>query len=395
MPQSSSDSVSRGRIPVAKPLAAAGDGPTAQTASMGAEAKPQLSAAAILANPLTNTGIEPPSSLLAVDIATKVPRQADVKSTVAPINENPLEQGGQPPKAPLKQGAKALSEETDTPLHVLEANKNEFVQPPVDSKAPQDTPERREDESLAHSSTTDGPSVVPPTADPLQVAAQTYPWLYMNSTLDACFAEAEKNAKKELDDLERQVTQDETALADEKVRYDSERLIEFCDELGSNLFAKEAPAVMQSFMSFGEICERVEAEALQLAMTTPSLESEEPLQVYSAMMDKLDELQEQASKLESSILRLTKSASGTTSSTHSLEQESLPNASADKDHDDKEKEQLAEDAVTAREQIIGVFAACLPVLRARKANLSMAQELIDSAQENFSLALRMESLGIA
>ncbi|KAF5364069.1 hypothetical protein D9756_000163 [Leucocoprinus leucothites] len=350
MPQSSSDSVSRGRIPVAKPLAAAGDGPTAQTASMGAEAKPQLSAAAILANPLTNTGIEPPSSLLAVDIATKVPRQAD------------------PPKAPLKQGAKALSEETDTPLHVLEANKNEFVQPPVDSKAPQDTPERREDESLAHSSTTDGPSVVPPTADPLQ---------------------------KELDDLERQVTQDETALADEKVRYDSERLIEFCDELGSNLFAKEAPAVMQSFMSFGEICERVEAEALQLAMTTPSLESEEPLQVYSAMMDKLDELQEQASKLESSILRLTKSASGTTSSTHSLEQESLPNASADKDHDDKEKEQLAEDAVTAREQIIGVFAACLPVLRARKANLSMAQELIDSAQENFSLALRMESLGIA
>lgn len=36
---------------------------------------------------------------------------------------------------------------------------------------------------------------LPSTSDPLQVAAQTYPWLYMNSTLDACFADAEKTAE--------------------------------------------------------------------------------------------------------------------------------------------------------------------------------------------------------
>jgi len=52
-------------------------------------------------------------------------------------------------------------------------------------------------------------------------------------------------------------------------------------------------------------------------------------------------------------------------------------------------------ATTAREQIISVFAACLPVLKARIANLSMAQDLVDGALENASLSLQMESLGIA
>ncbi|KAG5728629.1 hypothetical protein E4T56_gene442, partial [Termitomyces sp. T112] len=33
-----------------------------------------------------------------------------------------------------------------------------------------------------------------PTSDPLQVAAQLYPWLYMTSTLDACFKSAEQTA---------------------------------------------------------------------------------------------------------------------------------------------------------------------------------------------------------
>lgn len=64
---------------------------------------------------------------------------------------------------------------------------------------------------------------------------------------------------------------------------------------------------MQSFMTFGEICERTEAETLQLAMAEPNLESEEPLKMYNALMDRLDNLQEQASELESSILSLTES----------------------------------------------------------------------------------------
>lgn len=48
----------------------------------------------------------------------------------------------------------------------------------------------------------------------------------------------------------------------------------------------------------------------------------------------------------------------------------------------------------AHSELKRVFAACMPVLRARVANLTMAQDLIDSAQENISISLRMENLGI-
>jgi len=145
---------------------------------------------------------------------------------------------------------------------------------------------------------------------------------------------------------------------------------------------------MQSFMTFGEICERTETETLQLAMAEPNLESEEPLQMYNALMDRLDNLQEQASELESSILSLTES--NITPSV--LVDSKFPSQVGAISADNKKAEM--EGTNSAREQIIGVFMACLPVLRARKANLTMAQELIDSAQENLSLALRMESMGI-
>jgi hypothetical protein len=52
------------------------------------------------------------------------------------------------------------------------------------------------------------------------------------------------------------------------------------------------------------------------------------------------------------------------------------------------------DASTVHSQVAGVFAACLPILRARIANLSLAQELVDSVLENASLSLRMESMGL-
>jgi len=148
---------------------------------------------------------------------------------------------------------------------------------------------------------------------------------------------------------------------------------------------------MQSFMAFGEICEHTEAETLQLAMAEPSLESEEPLQMYNAMMDRLDNLQEQASELESSILSLTES--NITTSTPLVFVDTMAPSQVGTTSADNKKAEM-EDTNPAREQIMSVFMACLPVLRARKANLTMAQELIDSAQENLSLALRMESMGI-
>jgi hypothetical protein len=83
-----------------------------------------------------------------------------------------------------------------------------------------------------------------------------------------------------------------------------------------------------------------------------------------------EELHAEAVKLESSILQLTSP------------RPSSPSATTNSDPD------------TARSQILGVFSACLPVIRARISNISMAQDLIDGALENLSISLRMESLGL-
>ncbi|KAL9713162.1 hypothetical protein Ac2012v2_004403 [Leucoagaricus gongylophorus] len=371
MPQTS-DPVSRGRTQVAKPLAAVSAGLTAATTST--RTKPRLSAAITSAErrksaKLTST----------VDVLAKVPCQVGIEKRTVSVRHISTKPKSQPLKPHLskepseKPTAKEISEDNSTP-------------PPVGSgSAATDILSESGDVNPSSKVTTQDPSDALYAADALQVATQTYPWLYMSSMLDACFTEAERSAKKELDTLGNQVSQDEVDFADEKALYESQRLIEFCGELNSSTFAKEAPAIMQSFTAFGEICETIEAETLQLAMATPNLESEEPLQVYNAMMERLNDLQEQASELESSILSLTES--NITSPVLVVS----PEVGVIKIENEKTKK---EDTNSAREQIIGVFVACLPVLRARKANLTMAQELIDSAQENLSLALRMESMGI-
>ena len=113
-------------------------------------------------------------------------------------------------------------------------------------------------------------------------------------------------------------------------------------------------------MTFGEICERTEAETLQLAMAEPNLESEEPLKMYNALMDRLDNLQEQASELESSILSLTES-NITTSTPPALIDSKTPSQVSATSADNKKAEM--EDTDSAREQIMGVFQSYMPKRR--------------------------------
>ncbi|KAJ2917479.1 hypothetical protein MD484_g2922, partial [Candolleomyces efflorescens] len=200
-------------------------------------------------------------------------------------------------------------------------------------------------------------------------------------------------------------------------------------------FVKNAPLIMQRFHVHGEVSQRVEAEALKLALegtanrtstgarrnevggagvldsdqgddkddTEREDEDEEGgweedqedeealLQVYHDMLSELDKLHTEAVELEDSILKLTKI---------SLSSLSDPPESTDEStgHDRGDEDSAGETSTTQtqspRSQIVGVIAACLPVIRARKSNLLMAQELIDSALENLSITLRMESLGL-
>ncbi|KAG6867480.1 hypothetical protein C0993_002303 [Termitomyces sp. T159_Od127] len=156
---------------------------------------------------------------------------------------------------------------------------------------------------------------------------------------------------------------------------------------------------MHAFHAHGDACERAEAHALHLALHPPAIAQhhdadddwDAPMRVYTETLDALDRLYAAALELEEAVLDLTGS----------------PEAPAREDSDartaetaghcpaaETETEAEAEAEAEAQAQILGVFRACLPVLRARIANLAMAQELVDGARENTSISLRMESLGL-
>ncbi|PBK67036.1 hypothetical protein ARMSODRAFT_858689, partial [Armillaria solidipes] len=205
------------------------------------------------------------------------------------------------------------------------------------------------------------------TSDPLQIAAQVYPWMYMTSTLDACFKDAEATAKRDLETKAKELEAEEANISDERIRFEAERLIEFYDELASDKFAKEAPTIMQHFLSHGDSCTECESEALKIASQDFDLDytpGPSPLTIFNSMMDKLDRLQDEAIELKTRISDLDPPG-----------------------NDEENKESTA-----ARTQIIPLFKACLPVLRARTANLAMAQQLIEGAKENYSMALHLKML---
>lgn len=54
-----------------------------------------------------------------------------------------------------------------------------------------------------------------------------------------------------------------------------------------------------------------------------------------------------------------------------------------------------DDEEDARVHVHAIFSSCGPVLDARIANLALAQELVDTALQNVTLGLRMESMGIS
>lgn len=157
---------------------------------------------------------------------------------------------------------------------------------------------------------------------------------------------------------------------------------------------------MKRFHSHGESCSRIEVDALKLANGgTPSSEDEEPLKPYHDILATLgmfprypstllslipifteETLQKEATDLLGAIEKLTTSTQDTKTGEPVDEDTLIPGS--------------VEDLSWGQSQVTGVLASCLPILRARISNLSMAQALTDSALENASLTLRLESMGL-
>ncbi|KAG7447654.1 uncharacterized protein BT62DRAFT_930680 [Guyanagaster necrorhizus] len=189
----------------------------------------------------------------------------------------------------------------------------------------------------------------------------------MSSTLDACFKGAEAAAKKDLEAKAKELEAEEANISDERIRFEAERLIEFYNELASDKFAKEAPIIMQKFLSHGDSCTECESEALRISSQDFDLDYTEgpsPLTILNSMLEKLDRLQDEAIELKTRISDL------------------------DPPGNDGENEE----STAARAQIIPLFSACLPVLRARTANLAVAQQLIEGVKENYSVTLHLKML---
>ncbi|KAF8214103.1 hypothetical protein K438DRAFT_1927286 [Mycena galopus ATCC 62051] len=210
-----------------------------------------------------------------------------------------------------------------------------------------------------------------PTNDPLQVAAQVYPWIYMTSTLEACFKSAETATEKDFTTREAELAEEESDLSDQRARLEAERQIEFYEELSTDEFATAAPSIMQAFTAHGDACTLLESEALQLATgrSTPAEDDYySPMRPYNALLEKLEEKQREQRELQASIMALTKDDGG------DILGEEDP------------------DQPSARTQMKNVFSACLPVLQARAANLQMAHELLEGAKENLAMSIHLESL---
>ncbi|TFK70969.1 hypothetical protein BDN72DRAFT_765763 [Pluteus cervinus] len=207
----------------------------------------------------------------------------------------------------------------------------------------------------------------------------------MATTLEACFDSSESKPTKDDKPGENGVEEPD-ANGSDLSDLPPERDIEFYDSFTSIPFAKDAPRLMQLFHSHGDACEQAESEALKLAMRPASeidVDDDQPMKPYYDALDGLDKLHDEAIELEASILRI----DGSDGDKHD----------SDDDDDTEEEDQNPQSNVeldSANAQLVRVFAACLPILKARKANITMAQELLDSAQENLSISLRMESLGL-
>ncbi|KAJ3759166.1 hypothetical protein EV360DRAFT_69742 [Lentinula raphanica] len=230
------------------------------------------------------------------------------------------------------------------------------------------------------------------TSDPLQVAAQQYPWMHMASTLDACFNEAEEKAKKDIQARSDALDAQEANLSDERTRSEAERLIEFYGELSSDKFAKDAPKIMQTFLSHGNACADLEAEALRIAsqdldsIDFDTVDIMVPLREYNDVLDRL-----------ATTSTSTESSAGQQFAASNSPNESSSNTQAAFESEDNSPSDLSgslSQSAAARSQIAPVFQACLPIIRARVQNITMAQQLVEGAKQNLSMTIHLQSLGL-
>jgi len=156
----------------------------------------------------------------------------------------------------------------------------------------------------------------------------------------------------------KELSEEEADIADQRVRFDAEHRVAVFEELATNPFSQELPKIMQAFLRNGDICNKTVGEALQIGTQSQKQLDDRPnLQLHNEILDQLERTHNETNRLEFSVVHLLDSV------------------------------QLAADS-----PIRPIFAACLPVVRARAANLIVAQNLLKSSKDNLEITLQLKSL---
>lgn len=144
---------------------------------------------------------------------------------------------------------------------------------------------------------------------------------------------------------------------------------------------------MQAFLTHGDNCSVAESEALKVATKEFDVNNDDdhPMDMFNIMLDRLgmsSSLNIVAYHLISPII------DGLLQETRFLQHAITQLISIDP----YASFEGSSEATVARATIVPLFGSCLPALRGRKANLSLAQQLVEGAKEKFAMDIHLASL---
>ncbi|KDQ29614.1 hypothetical protein PLEOSDRAFT_1103625 [Pleurotus ostreatus PC15] len=194
-------------------------------------------------------------------------------------------------------------------------------------------------------------------SDPLQIAAQLYPWMYMTSTLEASMEDAEASVQAAFEAKERELAEQEAELSDRRIRFELERVLVLYEELGKPEMLEVLPSILDSFATHGLKCEELAAKATQLAMSASGIEHLDyltPMAAYNDLLGEIGTAHSQGTALHASLFKLASQNHDRSSPTNARD--------------------MYWDAPRLR--MTAAFSAMSTVVQTRNANLATAKDLI-------------------
>ncbi|OJT07109.1 hypothetical protein TRAPUB_2043 [Trametes pubescens] len=135
--------------------------------------------------------------------------------------------------------------------------------------------------------------------DTLQLAAQSCAWSYMTSTVEEGLSSGRTVAQGALKKRKEELDVEEADIAESRVRYEAERLLDFYDELNDTKVAEEVAAIIMRFKDVEHNVSETTAQTLRL--TSAPLDDTTHVNRYTTLLDTLDALEEECQNLRAQV----------------------------------------------------------------------------------------------